>query len=97
MMGKVALLLMLDTRGAVDTGRRKESPAVEDHGGRPYGEGREQRTPTVEDRGGNIYSLYIVYILGAVSSRRPSGRAAGEGDVVRAASNRRLGRGGPRG
>ena len=43
MMGNTALLL--DTRGAVDAGRRQEPPAVEDRGGRSHGESREQLTP----------------------------------------------------
>ena len=46
---------MLNTRGAVDAGRRKETPVVEDRGGSSCGEGRGQLTPAVEDRGERSY------------------------------------------
>ena len=41
MIDKTALLSMLETRGAVDSGRRKESPTVEDRGGNSHDGGRE--------------------------------------------------------
>ena len=44
MMGKTAVLSMLDTRGAVDAGRCIESPGVEYRGERSYIGGREQLT-----------------------------------------------------
>ena len=35
------------------------APAVEDHGGRIYGEGREQLTPAADDRGSRIYDIQV--------------------------------------
>ena len=56
MMGNTALLSMLDTRGAVNAGRCKETPAVVGHGGSSYSGGRKQLTPDVEDGGGRSHS-----------------------------------------
>ena len=52
--GKQDSLSTLDTRGAMDSGRREQlTPAVEDRSGRSFSGGREQLTPAVEDRGGS--------------------------------------------
>ena len=88
MMDKTAMLSMLDTRGAVDVGRRKESPAVEDRGGSSYGWGREQLSPAVEDRRGSSYGGGREQLSSAVEDRGGSLYDEGRKQVTPAMEDR---------